>query len=123
MRGGGRGGADRRGRDRGGELPAPLRRGAEGRNAGRRAGDRDRPDREPDPAIAHRSHRHGLCRRPGRSGRSEEHTSELQSLMRTSYAVLCLKKKKKRRSKPDNSKSSTRNHISDNQSITSIVIK
>src|SRR3546814_3724656 len=27
--------------------------------------------------------------------RSEEHTSELQSLMRTSYAVLCLKKKKK----------------------------
>src|SRR3546814_3132690 len=28
--------------------------------------------------------------------RSEEHTSELQSLMRTSYAVFCLKKKKKR---------------------------
>src|SRR3546814_4475826 len=28
-------------------------------------------------------------------GRSEEHTSELQSLMRTSYAVFCLKKKKK----------------------------
>src|SRR3546814_8945602 len=27
--------------------------------------------------------------------RSEENTSELQSLMRTSYAVLCLKKKKK----------------------------
>src|SRR3546814_9939513 len=27
-------------------------------------------------------------------GRSEEHTSELQSLMRTSYAVLCLKQKK-----------------------------
>src|SRR3546814_4445938 len=27
-------------------------------------------------------------------GRSEEHTSELQSLMRTSYAVFCLKKKK-----------------------------
>src|SRR3546814_9177391 len=30
-------------------------------------------------------------------GRSEEHTSELQSLMRISYAVFCLKKKKKRR--------------------------
>src|SRR3546814_1869048 len=30
---------------------------------------------------------------PGR--RSEEHTSELQSLMRISYAVFCLKKKKK----------------------------
>src|SRR3546814_6887144 len=28
-------------------------------------------------------------------GRSEEHTSELQSLMRSSYAVFCLKKKKK----------------------------
>src|SRR3546814_3653588 len=27
-----------------------------------------------------------------RSARSEEHTSELQSLMRTSYAVFCLKK-------------------------------
>src|SRR3546814_2612635 len=31
--------------------------------------------------------------------RSEEHTSELQSLMRISYAVFCLKKKKKTRSK------------------------
>src|SRR3546814_10299761 len=29
-----------------------------------------------------------------REPRSEEHTSELQSLMRTSYAVFCLKKKK-----------------------------
>src|SRR3546814_3077866 len=28
----------------------------------------------------------------GRAGRSEEHTSELQSLMRISYAVFCLKK-------------------------------
>src|SRR3546814_10831116 len=32
-------------------------------------------------------------------GRSEEHTSELQSLMRISYAVFCLKKKKKQREK------------------------
>src|SRR3546814_9095963 len=31
------------------------------------------------------------------SGRSEEHTSELQSLMRNSYAVLCLKKKKNKK--------------------------
>src|SRR3546814_8066580 len=31
--------------------------------------------------------------------RSEEHTSELQSLMRISYAVFCLKKKKKYRPK------------------------
>src|SRR3546814_8891998 len=35
----------------------------------------------------------------GREGlhRSEEHTSELQSLMRISYAVFCLKKKKKKK--------------------------
>src|SRR3546814_4067751 len=31
----------------------------------------------------------------GPAARSEEHTSELQSLMRISYAVFCLKKKKK----------------------------
>src|SRR3546814_8657678 len=31
--------------------------------------------------------------------RSEEHTYELQSLMRTSYAVFCLKKKKKHKNK------------------------
>src|SRR3546814_4245893 len=34
-----------------------------------------------------------ICR-AGTNPRSEEHTSELQSLMRNSYAVLCLKKKK-----------------------------
>src|SRR3546814_3111214 len=33
---------------------------------------------------------------PERFDRSEEHTSELQSLMRISYAVFCLKKKKKK---------------------------
>src|SRR3546814_4805745 len=32
----------------------------------------------------------------GDPARSEEHTSELQSLMRISYAVFCLKKKKKK---------------------------
>src|SRR3546814_1999508 len=32
-------------------------------------------------------------------GRSEEHTSELQSLMRISYAVFCLKKKKHKKTK------------------------
>src|SRR3546814_8926123 len=37
--------------------------------------------------------RHPSARCESRS-RSEEHTSELQSLMRTSYAVFCLKKKK-----------------------------
>src|SRR3546814_8214474 len=44
--------------------------------------------------------RHPAGRHAGRvllcavAGRSEEHTSELQSLMRISYAVFCLKKKK-----------------------------
>src|SRR3546814_2056859 len=43
-----------------------------------------------------------LCDRPDwlafamSTTRSEEHTSELQSLMRISYAVFCLKKKKKK---------------------------
>src|SRR3546814_5453053 len=35
-------------------------------------------------------------------GRSEEHTSELQSLMRISYAVFCLKKKNKKKKKTIN---------------------
>src|SRR3546814_5313892 len=35
-----------------------------------------------------------LVREVDRGARSEEHTSELQSLMRISYAVFCLKKKK-----------------------------
>src|SRR3546814_4691014 len=35
-----------------------------------------------------------MMRRFGGMERSEEHTSELQSLMRISYAVFCLKKKK-----------------------------
>src|SRR3546814_3384629 len=40
--------------------------------------------------------RRGMCRSPSdrRVDRSEEHTSELQSLMRISYALLRLKKKK-----------------------------
>src|SRR3546814_5586643 len=36
------------------------------------------------------------CYDPREAIRSEEHTSELQSLMRISYAVFCLKKKKNR---------------------------
>src|SRR3546814_3564193 len=45
------------------------------------------------------------CPYPVQRSRSEEHTSELQSLMRISYAVFCLKKKK---------------HIKSNQILTSI---
>src|SRR3546814_3654111 len=37
---------------------------------------------------------HRISNRDSGNGRSEEHTSELQSLMRISYAVFCLKKKK-----------------------------
>src|SRR3546814_5523427 len=44
---------------------------------------------------------------PSNWTRSEEHTSELQSLMRISYAVFCLKKKKNRKV----IKQRTRNHV------------
>src|SRR3546814_5682526 len=40
----------------------------------------------------HSPHEHARLRRK-QDNRSEEHTSELQSLMRISYAVFCLKKK------------------------------
>src|SRR3546814_8380300 len=36
---------------------------------------------------------HGITPQSVRKNRSEEHTSEVQSLMRSSYAVFCLKKK------------------------------
>src|SRR3546814_9673576 len=45
--------------------------------------------------ITNRS-RSAATRRIASGSRSEEHTSELQSLMRISYAVFCLKKKKKK---------------------------
>src|SRR3546814_3742935 len=47
-----------------------------------------RRERRSRPAWAMLGHRH-----PFLPPRSEEHTSELQSLMRISYAVFCLKKK------------------------------
>src|SRR3546814_1051390 len=40
--------------------------------------------------------------------RSEEHTSELQSLMRISYAVFCLKKKNTNKIQYNNNKTTTR---------------
>src|SRR3546814_2307267 len=45
-------------------------------------------------ALAQAEGRHDLLVTSGGVSRSEEHTSELQSLMRISYAVFCLKKKK-----------------------------
>src|SRR3546814_6355671 len=45
--------------------------------------------------MLHLAHEVGcMIERRSRRHRSEEHTSELQSLMRISYAVFCLKKKK-----------------------------
>src|SRR3546814_6587603 len=43
--------------------------------------------------LALAAHRHLSWEILGNPGRSEEHTSELQSLMRIPYAVFCLKKK------------------------------
>src|SRR3546814_2295433 len=52
------------------------------------------PQRHPrDIRVARRQNRERQADRQPRE-RSEEHTSELQSLMRISYAVFCLKKKK-----------------------------
>src|SRR3546814_5666907 len=49
-----------------------------------------------------------LCDRPAEIGRrrqrSEEHTSELQSLIRISYAVFCLKKKRKENARNEQTK-------------------
>src|SRR3546814_4096221 len=49
------------------------------------------------PRLHHRARKEGYTtrhdQRHAHDTRSEEHTSELQSLMRTSYAVFCLKKK------------------------------
>src|SRR3546814_5733003 len=51
------------------------------------------------PFIGGRYFAGAMARRPGDRQRSEEHTSELQSLMRISYAVFCLKKTKKKKQK------------------------
>src|SRR3546814_6534092 len=49
------------------------------------------------PGWATISHAPWVRPKPAAAHRSEEHTSELQSLMRISYAVFCLKKKKTKR--------------------------
>src|SRR3546814_14442966 len=57
-----------------------------------------RSEDRPRPAPSRRGHGDRVPRREGahrQARRSEEHTSELQSLMRISYAVFCLKKKNK----------------------------
>src|SRR3546814_7586082 len=76
---------------------------------------RARPDFSGERRIRRRTTRMGrgaslpILRMPGQFGRfrSEEHTSELQSLMRISYAVFCLKKKKQKEQNTGNKKETT----------------
>src|SRR3546814_3639203 len=70
----------------------------EGKAAGRRRAQPPRPTRQP--ALELRPRLLPAPWPPRR--RSEEHTSELQSLMRISYAVFCLKKKIKTTTSSDN---------------------
>src|SRR3546814_10402552 len=76
------------------------RRSAEGKAAEGQAGRQAGAELERRIVIRHDAAAGGVCDgergsdRALRSGRSEEHPSELQSLMRNSYAVICLKTKK-----------------------------
>src|SRR3546814_5375899 len=70
---------------------AGRRRGGAAAGLCRSVGARSaRTVRLPPPGALHGADAQGAR---ARHGRSEEHTSELQSLMRISYAVFCLKKK------------------------------
>src|SRR3546814_9748370 len=90
-------GVVQRRRRRPGDTLACRRRGGADRMAG--TADRLRPADRRVAGVAERGREHPAVAAPARAaglgagGRSEEHTSELQSLMRISYAVFCLKKK------------------------------
>src|SRR3546814_4356934 len=71
-----------------------LFRSVEGRDWTQHRAGRQQLWREGEPAPVIEPDRRWRDTFPERAGRSEEHTSELQSLMRISYAVFCLKKKK-----------------------------
>src|SRR3546814_10799344 len=72
----------------------PARREGNGPECGRRAEGRRRGIGRADlRSLYLRAVRRRLSREISAARRSEEHTSELQSLMRISYAVFCLKKK------------------------------
>src|SRR3546814_5933845 len=83
-----------------------------------------RPDRAREPRIPRRragraeGHSAQAHRRPGRAiplrRRSEEHTSELQSLMRNSYAVFCLTKKNQK----TNTNTTSTHHIETDTKLT-----
>src|SRR3546814_10349459 len=87
-------------------VPPDNRPGTLRRHHGRRPGFLGKRPRAahhavyPDGHLVHSRH----CRHRQRQARSEEHTSELQSLMRISYAVFCLKKKKKKEQITDSTK-------------------
>src|SRR3546814_5467094 len=88
----GRGQRRRLARERRPPMLAIIRRRDEDRDArlkGHGGDFRGGRERRPYPAPC------AATRAGARRPRSEEHTSELQSLMRISYAVFCLKKKKK----------------------------
>src|SRR3546814_5570579 len=78
--------------------PGATLRALEFHVSGRRWGYAHRAARLPPRRFRCVAHRARQLRPPSSpmdaAVRSEEHTSELQSLMRTSYAVFCLKKKK-----------------------------
>src|SRR3546814_9902398 len=89
--------------------PAPAhRRRREPRLAGRAAGKDKRGAGGGEAGSCLRS---PCSPRPSCAGRSEEHTSELQSLMRISYAVFCLKKKKKQKTTNQTYRKKTRHKI------------
>src|SRR3546814_4269801 len=75
-------------------APTRVERGTRGRPGGL-----PKPGRLGNSVERHRADAavDSLVRALVRAVRSEEHTSELQSLMRSSYAVFCLKKKKKKK--------------------------
>src|SRR3546814_9778266 len=65
-------------------------------------------------AIDTHTHADHITALGGLRARSEEHTSELQSLMRISYAVFCLKKKNNHDKNP-NTRTTTPTNIHDNK--------
>src|SRR3546814_10574708 len=73
---------------------------------------RTAPADPPHPQIATRQTLGAYVnRRRWQHRRSEEHTSELQSLMRISYAVFCLKKKKKKKTNRTQKRKNQRQNI------------
>src|SRR3546814_3861158 len=79
----------------GGEVVVPEQRHHLGERRRRRQHLAQPPGLEVESLLAQREAQRKALRLPhlGKARRSEEHTSELQSLMRISYAVFCLKKK------------------------------